>query len=60
MNGNPADNGAALLLPGGYLPTVAPRGNAATAPPVDLMGQLMGNPTRPSSPATCGPTRTSR
>ena len=44
VNGNPADNAAALLMPDNYLPTVGARGNAATAPPVDLMGQLMGHP----------------
>ena len=45
----------------GYLPRVDARGNAATAPPMDLMGALMGDAAGArSSPATCGRTRTSR
>ena len=57
----PVDNGAALLLPGGYLPTVGARGNAATAPRDGSDGPADGEP-RPgaSSPVTCAPTRTSR
>src|SRR5262245_30209549 len=39
------ENGA-LLLPDGYLPRVGARGNAATAPPMDLMGALLGDPSR--------------
>jgi len=35
-----------LLTSDGYLPTVGARGNPATAPPMDLMGQLMGNPSQ--------------
>ena len=34
-----------LLLPSDYLPKAGARGNAATAPAMDLMGQLEGNPT---------------
>lgn len=37
--------GPSLLLPGGYLPTVSARGNPTTAPPMDLMGALQGQPT---------------
>ena len=33
-----------LMLPDNYLPKVGARGNAATAPAMDLMGQLAGNP----------------
>ena len=40
-----AGNGYDLLLPGGYLPKVTARGDASTAPPMDLMAQLAGNPT---------------
>jgi hypothetical protein len=45
-NGDPTDNAADLMLPGGYLPRKTARGNAATAPTVDLMGALMGTPDR--------------
>jgi len=34
------------LLPGGYLPRATERGNAATAPSMDLMGPLVGAPAR--------------
>jgi hypothetical protein len=40
------DNDGKLLLPGGYLPRVGARGNAATAPAMDLMGALLGDPSR--------------
>jgi hypothetical protein len=46
VDGNPADNGATLMLPGGYLPRATARGNASTAPPMDLMGPLVGTPDR--------------
>jgi hypothetical protein len=46
LDGNPANNSASLLLPGGYLPRVTERGNAAAAPPVDLMGPLVGTPNK--------------
>jgi hypothetical protein len=46
VDGNPANNSASLLLPGGYLPRVTERGNASTAPAMDLMGPLMGAPTK--------------
>jgi hypothetical protein len=38
------NNGARLMLPDGYLPRVTARGNAASAPPMDLMGALVGTP----------------
>jgi Animal haem peroxidase len=47
VNGNPSDNAATLLMSqGNYLPRVTARGNASTAPPMDLMGALFGTPTR--------------
>jgi hypothetical protein len=46
VDGNPTNNSALLLLPGGYLPRADSRGDASTAPPVDLMGALMGTPSR--------------
>jgi hypothetical protein len=45
VDGNPADNAATLLTaPGGYLPRATARGNAAAAPPMDLMGALTTTP----------------
>jgi peroxidase len=47
VNGNPADNAASLLMSqGNYLPRVTARGNASTAPSMDLMGGLFATPTR--------------
>jgi peroxidase len=46
VDGDPSDNAARLLLPGGYLPRVDARGDAAAAPRVDLMGRLLATPTR--------------
>ena len=43
-NGDPDDNGARLLLPGNYLPRVDARANPATAPKMDVMGRLAGQP----------------
>jgi hypothetical protein len=44
-DGNPANNDPQLLLTSdGYLPRVDARGNPASAPPMDLMGALMGAP----------------
>ncbi len=43
-DGNPADNAATLMTPGGYLPRATARGDAATAPPMDLMGALTATP----------------
>jgi hypothetical protein len=45
-DGNPSNNAATLMLPDGYLPQVSARGDATTAPAVDLMGALMGTPDR--------------
>ncbi|MFC4587919.1 peroxidase family protein [Sphaerisporangium corydalis] len=44
VDGNPANNNATLLLPGGYLPRRTSRGNAATAPAMQVDGRLLGNP----------------
>jgi len=44
IDGNLNDNSARLLLPDGYLPRADARGAAAAAPPMDLMGGLMGRP----------------
>jgi hypothetical protein len=41
VDGNMSNNSASLLLPGGYLPRESAR--AAPAPPVDLMGPLVGH-----------------
>ena len=41
-----ADGSSDLLLPDGYLPRADARGDAATAPTMDLMGALQGTPTR--------------
>ena len=46
VDGNPTNNAATLLMPGNYLPRVTSRGNPATAPPMDLMGLLVGSPTK--------------
>jgi hypothetical protein len=46
VNGRLSDNGARLLLPGGMLPRRSSRGNASTAPPMDLMGALQATPDR--------------
>ena len=44
-DGSPANNRARLLLtPDGYLPRADVRGNAATAPPMDLLARLAGRP----------------
>ena len=45
VDGNMANNGPTLMLDSkGYLPRANARGNAATAPHMDLMGALMGAP----------------
>ena len=45
VDGNPADNAATLMTaPGGYLPRATARGDAATAPSMDLMGALTATP----------------
>jgi hypothetical protein len=43
VDGTMADNGATLMLPGGYLPRADARGNVAAAPAMDLMGPLVGH-----------------
>lgn len=43
-DGNSADEGAALLLPGGYLPNADARGNVSAAPQMQLDGNLLGDP----------------
>jgi hypothetical protein len=40
VDGRPSNNGAKLLMRGGYLPRADARGNAAAAPPMALMGRL--------------------
>jgi hypothetical protein len=54
VDGDPTNNDASLLLPGGYLPRATARGDASTAPPMDLMGALVANP---SSAAVAGDVR---
>ncbi|MBJ7347367.1 MAG: RICIN domain-containing protein [Thermoleophilaceae bacterium] len=44
VNGNMADNGAELLMPGGYLPRKTARGDASSAPEMAIMGHLMPDP----------------
>lgn len=43
VDGNVTNNSASFMLPGGYLPTRDARGNAATAPPMDVDGMLTGH-----------------
>jgi hypothetical protein len=43
-NGNTDDNKAGLLLPGNYLPRADARGDTGSAPQMDLMGRLQGDP----------------
>ena len=44
LDGNPTNNSALLLLPSGYLPRAGARGDPGSAPAMDLMGPLVGNP----------------
>jgi hypothetical protein len=37
---------ARLLLPGGYLPSASARGDASTAPPMELVGRLAADPSK--------------
>jgi hypothetical protein len=46
VDGDMTNNSALLLLPDGNLPTVADRGNAATAPAMDRDGRLRVTPNR--------------
>jgi Animal haem peroxidase len=43
-DGNPANNAATLMLPGGFLPRADARGDAATAPTMAVDGQLRAAP----------------
>src|SRR5438132_478345 len=44
VDGNSSNNAARLMLPDNYLPRADARGNPNTAPPMDLMGPLVGSP----------------
>jgi hypothetical protein len=44
VDGDPTNNGARLVLPGGYLPRADARGDAASAPPTDLFGAQNADP----------------
>jgi hypothetical protein len=44
LDGNPTNNNATLMLPGGYLPRKTARGNPAAAPAMDTDGRLLANP----------------
>jgi hypothetical protein len=44
LDGNPTNNSALLMLPGGYLPTAAARGNPTGAPAADRDGRLLSHP----------------
>ncbi|WP_238017757.1 peroxidase family protein [Dactylosporangium sp. AC04546] len=46
VDGNMANNGPHLLLPGGYLPRRDSRGDASTAPTMSIDGLLRGRPGR--------------
>jgi hypothetical protein len=47
VDGNPTNNAATLLMSAGdYLPRATARGDASTAPPMDLMGPLVGAPSQ--------------
>jgi peroxidase len=46
VDGNVGNNQASLLLPNGYLPQATARGNPATAPEMEIGGQLALNPTQ--------------
>jgi len=44
LDGNPTNNNATLMLPGGFLPRATARGNAGTAPTMAVDGHLLANP----------------
>ena len=44
LDGNPANNKATLMLPGGYLPQKTARGNPAAAPEMAIEGRLRADP----------------
>jgi hypothetical protein len=43
-DGNPANNGARLLMQNGYLPRATARGDASSSPPMEVDGILRANP----------------
>jgi hypothetical protein len=46
VDGNPDNNAATMMMPNNYLPRANSRGNAATAPFMQVDGRLLGNPGR--------------
>ncbi|MGE5156289.1 MAG: peroxidase family protein [Betaproteobacteria bacterium] len=44
LDGDPTNNSASLMLPGGYLPTADARGDASSAPAMDRDGRLTATP----------------
>ncbi|MEV4514954.1 peroxidase family protein [Dactylosporangium sp. NPDC049525] len=46
QDGNPDNNNATLLMPGGYLPRRDSRGNPGAAPAMQVDGRLLGNPNK--------------
>jgi hypothetical protein len=46
VNADLSDNGAALMLPGGYLPRADERGDPASAPEMEVDGHLRATPER--------------
>src|SRR5262249_2209999 len=44
VDGDLSNNSARLMLPGGYLPVASARGDASTAPAMELTGRLMATP----------------
>jgi hypothetical protein len=44
LDGDPTNNSALLMLPGGYLPTRDARGDPAAAPAMDTEGRLLADP----------------
>src|SRR5262249_4980802 len=47
VDGDPSNNAATLLMStGGYLPRATARGNPPDAPTMDLMGPLVGSPSK--------------
>jgi hypothetical protein len=54
LNGTMSDNGASLLMRDGYLPRANARGDASSAPAMDLFGELN---TRPANAVVAGDVR---
>jgi len=44
VDGNVRNNGPKLMLPNGYLPQAGARGNAASAPSMEINGRLLSHP----------------